>query len=192
MVLLIAGSVISGVISDRTALFVGRAVAGAGASAVGPATVQVLAQLVPQNQRRSYMTVLGGVSSTASIVGPIVAGLLCRNASWRWTLGLHVPFAVVALVLSIFTPVQEASASGDETPTDLCSRISPLKCLTSIFICIQNVTLVLGFGDYEMFFTTSTACIIVMGLAIPWILIYSAYLSDRQAWKLYWNRGSVL
>ena len=48
----------------------------------------------PKERARAF-AVYGGISGAGAAVGLILGGFLTQYASWRWTLLINVPFAVV-------------------------------------------------------------------------------------------------
>ena len=50
-----------------------------------------------------YQGWLGGTWGIASVLGPILGGLLTTKASWRWTFYINLPTCGLALVALIFT-----------------------------------------------------------------------------------------
>ena len=65
-------------------LIVGRAVAGAGASALFSGGMTIIGFSVPLRRMPIYIATLSGMFGIASVVGPILGGTLTDKASWRW------------------------------------------------------------------------------------------------------------
>ncbi|KAI8628946.1 major facilitator superfamily transporter [Xylariaceae sp. FL1651] len=85
------GSLISGVAPNSTALIVGRAISGVGASGVFSGVLIILAFSTPLEKRPLYTGIIGAVYGIASVVGPLLGGVLTdrmpsaaprANASW--------------------------------------------------------------------------------------------------------------
>ncbi|KAL7410402.1 major facilitator superfamily domain-containing protein [Mrakia frigida] len=79
-----------------------RAVQGLGGGAIMTMTQIVLSDIVTLQDRGKYSAVLGGTWGIASVVGPLVGGLLTDKASWRWTFWLNLPIGAVAAALLFF------------------------------------------------------------------------------------------
>ncbi|HLN06326.1 MAG TPA: MFS transporter, partial [Acidimicrobiales bacterium] len=56
--------------------------------------------------------VYGAIAGSGAALGLILGGLLTEYASWRWTLLINVPIALVAAVLGFFE-IRESRAEGD-------------------------------------------------------------------------------
>lgn len=82
LALFAAASFASGLVSDPNALIALRGLAGVGAAAVMPATLSVLVDAYPEEQRSRAVSVWAGVSGAGALVGILVAGLLLDNFWW--------------------------------------------------------------------------------------------------------------
>ncbi|KIL87403.1 hypothetical protein FAVG1_09109 [Fusarium avenaceum] len=77
--------------------------------------------LVPIGQYAKYMGIMSTVFIAASVLGPILGGVISQHSTWRWVFLLNVPGGVVAFAMvSVFLPASEES-----------SRLSFLKVLRS-------------------------------------------------------------
>ena len=65
-------------------LIVGRAIAGAGASALFSGGMTIIGFSVPLRRMPIYIAALSSMFGIASVVGPILGGVLTDRASWRW------------------------------------------------------------------------------------------------------------
>lgn len=65
-------------------LIVGRAVAGAGASALFSGGMTIVGFSVPLNKRPIFIAVLSSMFGISSVVGPLLGGALTDKVSWRW------------------------------------------------------------------------------------------------------------
>lgn len=65
-------------------LIVGRAVAGAGASALFSGGLNIIGFSVPLRTRPIYVACLSSMFGIASVVGPLLGGALTDKVSWRW------------------------------------------------------------------------------------------------------------
>jgi MFS family permease len=65
-------------------LIVGRAVAGAGASALFSGGMTIVGFTVPLIRRPMFIAALSSMFGISSVVGPLLGGALTDKVSWRW------------------------------------------------------------------------------------------------------------
>ncbi|MFS0729294.1 DHA2 family efflux MFS transporter permease subunit [Curtobacterium sp. 1P10AnD] len=81
-------------------LILARVVQGLGAAMMTPQTMAVITRIFPPQNRGAAMGLWGAVAGVASLVGPIVGGLLVDGFGWEWIFFVNVPVGVVAFVLA--------------------------------------------------------------------------------------------
>jgi MFS family permease len=93
-------------------LFSARALQGAFAAIMAPAALSLLtvAFTEPKERARAF-AVYGGIAGGGAAIGLILGGFLTEFASWRWTLLINVPIAIVAAVAA-FRYITESRASS--------------------------------------------------------------------------------
>ena len=81
-------------------LIIARVVQGLGASLMTPQTMAAITRLFPASQRGQAMALWGAVAGVATLVGPILGGVLIDSLGWEWIFFVNVPVGVVAFVLA--------------------------------------------------------------------------------------------
>jgi EmrB/QacA subfamily drug resistance transporter len=81
-------------------LIIARVVQGLGASMMTPQTMAVITRTFPANQRGRAMSLWGAVAGVATLVGPILGGVLVDSLGWQWIFFVNVPVGAVGLVLA--------------------------------------------------------------------------------------------
>jgi EmrB/QacA subfamily drug resistance transporter len=81
-------------------LIIARVVQGLGASMMTPQTMAIITRIFPAARRGLAMALWGATAGVASLVGPIVGGLLVDGAGWEWIFFINVPVGLVGLVLA--------------------------------------------------------------------------------------------
>ena len=81
-------------------LIVARVVQGLGASMMTPQTMSVITRTFPAANRGSAMALWGATAGVATLVGPIIGGVLVDTAGWEWIFFINVPIGIVGLVLA--------------------------------------------------------------------------------------------
>jgi EmrB/QacA subfamily drug resistance transporter len=81
-------------------LIAARAFQGLGAALMTPQTMAVITRLFPPDSRGKAMSLWGATAGVATLVGPILGGVLVDGLGWEWIFFVNVPVGVVAFVLA--------------------------------------------------------------------------------------------
>jgi EmrB/QacA subfamily drug resistance transporter len=92
-------------------LVAGRALQGAGAAFMMPATLSIITVTFPAEERGKAIGTWAGVSALALAIGPVVGGALAEYVSWRAIFFLNLPVAIGAVAVTLFA----ARESRDES-----------------------------------------------------------------------------
>ena len=100
-----------GLAPDEGWLVAGRAIQGAGAAFMMPATLSIITVTFPAEERGKAIGTWAGVSALALAIGPVLGGALAEYVSWRAIFFLNLPVAVGAVAVTLFATRE----SRDET-----------------------------------------------------------------------------
>jgi EmrB/QacA subfamily drug resistance transporter len=97
---------------DITQLVALRMVQGAAAGGLMTLAMAAVGDLVSPRERGRYQGYIAAVFAIATVVGPLIGGVLVESASWRWVFLVNLPVGIAALAgLSLRLP-----ASAVERP----------------------------------------------------------------------------
>ncbi|MEU8221561.1 DHA2 family efflux MFS transporter permease subunit [Kribbella sp. NPDC048915] len=82
-------------------LIVARVFQGLGASMMTPQTMAVITRIFPPDQRGRAMSLWGATAGVATLVGPILGGVLVDGLGWQWIFFINAPVGVVGFVLAL-------------------------------------------------------------------------------------------
>ncbi|KAF4469185.1 MFS-type transporter [Fusarium albosuccineum] len=100
-----------GASNDIVELIVLRAFQGIGASGIYAMILAIAPGLIPLRKYGKYMAIMSTVFIVASVLGPVLGGVISQHSSWRWVFLLNIPGGVVAFVLvAFYLPTSEASS----------------------------------------------------------------------------------
>ena len=88
-----------------------RAIQGIGAAFMMPATLSIITQTFPAEQRGMAIGTWAGVSAMALAIGPVLGGFLTESVSWRAIFFINPPIAAIAIAVTLFATRE----SRDET-----------------------------------------------------------------------------
>ncbi len=96
-----ASSALGGLAQDAAMLFGARALQGAFAALMAPAALSLITVTFtePKERARAF-GVYGAIAGGGAAIGLVLGGLLTQYASWRWTLLINAPIAVLAAVMA--------------------------------------------------------------------------------------------
>ena len=83
-----------------TMLIAARVLQGFGAAAVAPQTMAVITRIFPRESRGSAMSLWGATAGVATLVGPILGGVLVDQAGWEWIFFINIPVGVIGVALA--------------------------------------------------------------------------------------------
>ncbi|MEU4608418.1 DHA2 family efflux MFS transporter permease subunit [Kribbella sp. NPDC023972] len=101
LALFTAASVWCGLTTSVELLIVARVFQGLGASMMTPQTMAVITRIFPPDQRGRAMSLWGATAGVATLVGPILGGVLVDGLGWEWIFFLNAPVGVIAFVLAM-------------------------------------------------------------------------------------------
>ena len=118
------GSAISALAVDPNQLIVTRAIMGVGGAFIMPATLSILTNVFPAEERGRAIGIWAGVSGLGIALGPLLGGYLVEHFGWHEIFTVNLPIAAVALVAgAILLPRSKDPAAP---------RLDPLGALLSI------------------------------------------------------------
>jgi EmrB/QacA subfamily drug resistance transporter len=81
-------------------LILARVVQGLGASMITPQTMAIITRIFPAARRGKAMALWGATAGVATLVGPILGGVLVDALGWEWIFFINVPVGVFGLFLA--------------------------------------------------------------------------------------------
>ena len=110
--LFLVASAACGLAQDLTQLIVTRGIQGIGAGGLMTLAMASVGDLIAPRERGRYQGYIMAAFAAATVLGPLVGGLLVDHASWRWVFYVNLPVGAAALLgLSATLP-----AGADDRP----------------------------------------------------------------------------
>jgi EmrB/QacA subfamily drug resistance transporter len=141
-------SATAGFAAGSTDLVISRIMQGIGAALMLPATLSIVTDAFPPQERGKAMGTWAGVSALALAIGPVVGGFLTEHVSWRAIFYLNIPVAVAAVGASLFA-VRESRDTTVGREIDFAGAAALTLALTAlIFALIEGNAW--GWGSTEI------------------------------------------
>jgi len=118
LAMFLAASALCGAAQDLTLLVVTRAIQGAAAGGLMTLAMAAVGDLVSPRERGRYQGYIAATFAVATVIGPLVGGVLVESASWRWVFYVNLPLGLLALAgLRLRLPA--AAVAEARPPLDL-------------------------------------------------------------------------
>ena len=82
-------------------LIIARVFQGFGAAMITPQTMAIITRIFPAERRGQAMALWGATAGVATLVGPILGGVLVDALGWEWIFFINIPVGVVGFVLAV-------------------------------------------------------------------------------------------
>jgi EmrB/QacA subfamily drug resistance transporter len=82
-------------------LVTARVFQGLGAAMMTPQTMAIITRIFPTERRGRAMSLWGATAGVATLVGPILGGVLVDGLGWEWIFFINVPVGVVAFAMAL-------------------------------------------------------------------------------------------
>ena len=157
-------SALIGFAQSDTWLVAWRAVQGAGAAFMMPATLSIIANAFPPAERGKAIGTWAGVSALALAIGPVVGGFLVEHVSWQSIFFLNLPVAAAAVVVTLWA----AHESRDESS----SHVVDYGGVATITVGLSALVLALvegnawGWGSARILALFAVAAICLVGFVV--------------------------
>jgi len=100
LVVFTGASVWCGLTGSIDGLIIARVFQGLGAALITPQTMTVITRVFPAAQRGTAMGVWGAVAGVATLVGPVLGGVLVDALGWEWIFFINLPVGIIALAVA--------------------------------------------------------------------------------------------
>ena len=165
-----------GLSGDVQMLIVARVFQGFGAALMTPQTMAVITRIFPPDRRGAAMGIWGATAGVATLVGPILGGVLVDGLGWEWIFFINVPVGLIGFLLALrYVPALSTHPHKFDIPGVLLSAVG-------LFL------LVFGIQEGETYdWGTIVGPITVWGLIISGIAVLVAFVVWQKV-----NKGEPL
>jgi EmrB/QacA subfamily drug resistance transporter len=144
-VIFLAGSILCGAAGDFNQLVLFRALQGIGAGGVMPISVTLIGDIYTLEERGRMQGVFSATWGIASLIGPILGGLVTDVWSWRGVFYFSVPFGIISMVM--LQMYLREPAVKREHKLDLLGTFLLTASITLLLVAILEGSEVWGWQD---------------------------------------------
>ena len=147
LALFMVGSIACGAAWNIGSLIAFRVVQGAGGGMMTPLITTLLVQAVGTSKIGRLMSAISLPVVVVPIFGPVIAGLIISNISWRWIFYVNVPICLVGLVLAWRElPAGRPQGGGAGSRIDVVGLVLLPPALVALLYGLAEVSTDGGFG----------------------------------------------
>ena len=130
----VSASALCGIAQTMTELILVRAVQGVAAGGLMTLAMATVGDLVAPRERGRYQGYIAATFAAATVLGPLVGGLLVEGPGWRWVFYVNLPVGIAAL-LGLRLRLPAAAVDGPSRPLDIVGA-ALLAAATSAFMLV--------------------------------------------------------
>ena len=137
LVLFGVASVLAAFAQNADQLIVLRAAMGIGGAMIMPATLSVIMDVFPREERGKAIGIWSAIAGVGIGLGPFVGGLLLEWFSWSSVFWLNVPIVAVALVAGLRARPREPRPAARARSTSAGAALSIATLVTLVYGIIE-------------------------------------------------------
>ncbi|HEY3830770.1 MAG TPA: DHA2 family efflux MFS transporter permease subunit [Acidimicrobiia bacterium] len=130
----VAGAVAGALSSTAAEVIVSRGVMGLGAAFVMPATLSIIVNVFPTEERARAIAIWTAVAGAGGALGPLASGVLLEHFSWNSVFLVNVPVVVVALVAGL--RIVPTSRDVNATRVDVLGALLSIAGISTLVYAI--------------------------------------------------------
>ena len=155
---------LAGAYADTTGqLIAARAVMGAGAAMMMPATLAIIVDVFKGKDRAKAISIWASLAGIGLFLGPVLGGLLLQNFYWGSVFLVNVPIAGLALVATIF--LVPDSRDPEAKPLDIPGALLSAGAIAAlIYAIIEGPDQ--GWTSPQIWASVAAAVVLGIGFAI--------------------------
>jgi len=138
LALFTVASLVAGLSQDSTMLIILRAVQGAGAAIVAPASLAIVGVTFEEGaERNKALGIYGALAGSGAAAGVLLGGVLTEYLGWEWIFFINVPVGVLVFLL---TPryVRESRLESDHFEFDPLGAVTITTSLVLLVYAISK------------------------------------------------------
>jgi EmrB/QacA subfamily drug resistance transporter len=160
LALFLAGSVACGAAWNIDSLIAFRVVQGIGGGMMTPLITTLLVQAVGTSQLGRLMASISLPIVVVPIFGPVIAGLIISNISWRWIFYVNVPMCLAGLVLA-WRQLPASRPPGGAPRIDAVGLVLLPPALVALLYGLAEVSSAGGFGHAAVIIPLSAGVVLL-------------------------------
>jgi EmrB/QacA subfamily drug resistance transporter len=130
----LVGSVLCGLAHTFPQLILCRAIQGLGAGGVSPIATTIVGDIYTLEERGRIQGIFAGIWAAASLIGPLLGGMITDTLTWRWIFYLNIPFGLLSAVM--LQRFMREEARRTEHRLDVLGTLSLTAAVTLLLLAL--------------------------------------------------------
>ncbi|KAF2262723.1 MFS general substrate transporter [Lojkania enalia] len=188
-----------------TQLIVLRAFQGVGGAGCFSVASIVVFEMVPKQMYPKYSAIISAIVALATLLGPILGGLITEKSTWRWVFLVNVPVgvtttALLGICLPTGFPYQGQKSAPNQIQNSLVQNLRRMDFLGTFLFMGASFTFVTALLEASTSFSWSSAPTIVLlvisGVLAIAFLAWERFIMQRSSlqepifpWRFVYNRA---
>jgi EmrB/QacA subfamily drug resistance transporter len=160
LALFLAGSVACGASWNIGSLITFRVIQGIGGGLLTPLITTLLVQKAGTDKLGRLMAAVSLPVVVVPIFGPVVAGLIISNISWRWIFYVNVPMCLLGLVLA-WRELPASRPLGGASRIDVAGLVLLPPALLALLYGLAEVSTAGGFGHRDVIISLAIGAVLL-------------------------------
>src|SRR5271170_6891013 len=183
LALFLAGSIACGAAWNIDSLIAFRVVQGIGGGLMTPLITTLLVQAVGTAQMGRLMSAISLPIVVVPIFGPVIAGLIITNISWRWIFYVNVPICLAGLVLA-WRQLPASRPQGGGSRIDLVGLVLLPPALVALLYGLAEVSSDGGFGHAGVIIPLSAGLVLLAAYCVHALRTSATPMVDLKLFRL--------
>ncbi len=183
LALFLAGSVACGAAWNIGSLIAFRVAQGIGGGMMAPLITTLLVQAAGGRQMGRLMAAVSLPIVVVPIFGPVVAGLIISNISWRWIFYVNVPVCLAGLVLA-WRHLPTSRPRGGTSRIDLVGLVLLPPALVAMLYGLAEVSSAGGFGHRRVIVPLSVGAVLLAAYCVHALRASATPMVDLRLFRV--------
>lgn len=139
ILLFIIGSALCGMAMSMEWLIMARAIQGIGAGTILPISLTIIDDMYPAEKKAKIMGLNNAAWGIASIVAPLIGGVIVEKLSWHWIFLINVPIGLIVVALMVVFFKEERPVQTNQAKMDIKGAALLMVFLLSFLYMFQVI-----------------------------------------------------
>ena len=183
LALFLAGSIACGAAWNIESLITFRVVQGIGGGMMTPLITTLLVQAAGTSQLGRLMSAISLPIVVVPVFGPVIAGLIVDNISWRWIFYVNVPLCLIGLVLA-WRGLPPGRPQGGAVHLDVIGLLLLPPALVALLYGLAQASTDAGFGHPDVIIPLGAGAVLLAAYCVHALRTSATPMVDLRLFRV--------